>query len=128
MSIAGVRFWRADKTRRSSYYPNMPSQPRSDWYLVEWMNSLGLIPADLIRETGWSKAKVSDLYNGAQPYKRDIVNELAKVLKIRPFELLMHPDDAMRMRRLRETAIRIAAEASSDEAEAPPTERATRTG
>lgn len=74
------------------------------------MDSLRLKQIDLIEATGWDKRKVSFLYTGRQPYNRETVNQLATVLNIEPFELLMHPDDAMALRRLRESAIRIAAE------------------
>lgn len=81
-----------------------------DWYLPEWMETLVVSQADLCRETGFPKAKMSELVNGKSRYNRDVVNVLAKALKIAPHELLMHPQDAFALRRLRESAIRIAAE------------------
>lgn len=74
--------------------------------------------ADLCRETGFSKAKMSELVNGVSRYNRDVVNTLAKALHIRPHELLMHPDDAFAIRRMRESALTIAAE-NARETEAP---------
>jgi hypothetical protein len=38
---------------------------------------------------------------GKQRYNRDILNDVAKALNIYPFELLMHPSDAMAQRRMR---------------------------
>lgn len=76
----------------------------ADWYLQQWMETLGMNQADLSRETGYPKAKVSDLYNGKQRYNRVIINDVARALKIHPFELLMHPDDAMTQRRFRKAA------------------------
>lgn len=84
-----------------------------DWFLSEWMATLKLKPVDLIRETGWGKATVSDIVNGRTDYYRAIVNELARVLRVEPFELLMHPDDAFALRRLRQDALRIAADQRS---------------
>jgi hypothetical protein len=81
-----------------------------DWFLSEWMATLKLKPVDLIRETGWGKATVSDIVNGRTDYYRMIVNELAQVLRIEPHELLMHPDEAFALRRLRQDALRIAAD------------------
>lgn len=86
------------------------ASPDHDWYLAQWLVSLQMKQADLERTTGWDKRKASHLVNGKQPYKRDTVNEAARALHIEPFELLMHPDDAFALRRMRDGAIRIAAE------------------
>jgi transcriptional regulator with XRE-family HTH domain len=75
-----------------------------DWYLKEWLDSTGTSQADLCRLTDYPKAKVSDLVNGKQRYNRDILNDVAKALNIYPFELLMHPADAMAQRRLKRAA------------------------
>lgn len=85
-----------------------------DWHLAAWMDTLHVSQADLCRATDFPKAKMSELVNGKSRYNRDVVNTLAKALKISPHELLMHPDDAMALRRLRESAIRIAAETSPE--------------
>lgn len=80
--------------------------------------------ADLCRETGFPKAKVSELVNGKSRYNRDVVNAISRALKIDPYELLMHPADANRLKSLRETALRIAAENPVPEPE--PTEQKAR--
>lgn len=81
-----------------------------DWYLTDWMASLDVSQADLCRETGYPKSKMSDLVNGGQRYNRDIVNEVSRALKIRPYELLMHPDLAKAFQRQREDSLRIVAD------------------
>jgi transcriptional regulator with XRE-family HTH domain len=81
-----------------------------DWHLQEWMALLGKRQAHLIRDLGWSRRKASEVYNGDQQYKRDLVNELAQWLGIRPFELLMPPEEAQRIRQFRDAAYAIAAE------------------
>lgn len=91
------------------YYRTMAA-PEHDWYLPQWLKALKASQADLLEPTGWSKAKMSKLVNGVKRYDRDVVNTLAKALHIMPYELLMHPEDAMRLRRLRDTALSIAAE------------------
>lgn len=48
--------------------------------------------------------------NGKSRYNRDIINAVALALHVEPYELLMHPADANRIKRLRQTAIEIAAE------------------
>lgn len=82
---------------------------RFDWYIVEWMKaSNDMSQAELCRLTGYPKAKVSDLVTGKQRYNREILNEIAHALNVRPYELLMHPADAMAIRNIREDAAKIA--------------------
>lgn len=99
-----------DRALRTSYYPNMATPPRHDWYLRAWMDATKMRQSDIMKATGYVKAKMSDLATGKQRFNRDILNEVAAALNIRPYELLMHPDEAMAIRRVRESAIRIAAE------------------
>jgi len=93
--------------------------PFHDWYLKEWLATLRKKQADIARDLDWNKARVSLMIRGEQQYNRDAINELAAYLNIRPHELLMHPDDAMALRRLREDAVKIAAEATRDDAAEP---------
>lgn len=88
----------------------MPKGPDFDWYLTDWMASLDVTQAALCRATGFSKAKMSELVNGISRYNRDVVNSIADAMHVRPYELLMHPDDANAIRRMRETAVKLAAE------------------
>jgi len=110
---------RNDTHRQSSYYPNMPRKtvkPQTvgpDWFLVEWMRTLRVTQAKLAAEAGWSKATMNDIYHGRTSYYREIVNDAARALKIAPHELLMPPEEAMNIRRMREDAIRIAADAAA---------------
>lgn len=53
---------------------------------------------------------MSDIYNGRTAYYREIVNALSNALNIQPYELLMPPEEAMSIRRMRQAAITIAAE------------------
>jgi len=87
--------------------------PENDWFLSAWLDALGTSQADLCRRTGWDKRKASFLVNGRQEYRRTEVNEAALALNVETWELLMHPDDAMALRRMREGALRIAAEPRS---------------
>lgn len=89
------------------------ANPAHDWYLKQWLDSLATRQAVVINRTGYPKSKVSKLVNGSQPYDRDTVNDIAAALNIEPFELLLHPDDAMALRRLRASAVQIAADNSS---------------
>ena len=53
-------------------------------------------------------------------YNQDAVNEVATYLNVHPYELLMHPDDAMALRRLRTDLVRVAHDAESITTEAQP--------
>lgn len=97
----------------------MATTPFHDWYLADWLETLRIKQADLSRLTDWDKRKTSFLVSGKQPYKREDVNDAAFALNVQPFELLMPPEQAMALRRLRDSAITIAAESrSSYQAEA----------
>lgn len=101
-------------------YPLSMAQPRHDWYLTHWLHHLGKKQADIVNDLDWNKAKVSLMSRGIQPYDRDSVNEIADYLHLRPYELLMHPDEAMRLRRLRAEMIRLAHENETPETESEP--------
>lgn len=81
--------------------------PRHDWFLKQWLKALKKRQADLERDLELNKAKVSLTANGKQPYDRDLVNLVADYLNLRPYELLMHPDDAMAIRQLQASAEQI---------------------
>ena len=99
------------------------ADPRHDWYLEAWLKATGKKQADIVRDLDWNKAKVSLMVRGKQPYTREEVNELAAYLHIRPHELLMHPDDAHAMRRLKAEMIRLAHEAQAEDDSAPPVKK-----
>lgn len=82
--------------------------PGHDWYLKEWLETLGKKQADIVRDLDWNKARVSLMMRGDQQYTRDAINELAAYLNLKPHELLMHPHDAMALRRLQTAAVEIA--------------------
>ena len=93
-------------------------KPGNDWYLKEWLHALNKRQADIVKDLDWNKAKVSLMTRGKQPYTREEVNELAAYLHLRPHELLMHPEDANAIRRLKAEMVRLAHSTPLDE-EAP---------
>lgn len=109
-----VRTKRNDFRRRFSHSRNMARRgiPKGpvNWYLREWMDTLGVRQADMVERAGWSKATASQLYTGKQDYSPKVVNEAAQALNVAPFELLMRPEQAMAFRRIREDAIRVVAD------------------
>lgn len=83
------------------------------WFIREWMDYYNIKQARMIELTGWSKASASQLYNGVQDYSPKLVREAAIALNLQDYELLMHPDKAMALRRLQasaETIVQIAHE------------------
>lgn len=90
------------------------AQPAHDWYLAEWLRYFGKKQADLERDLEWNKSKASLMYNYEQRYHRDDINQVADWLHLKPHELLMHPDDAMALRRMKESALKIAADNPPD--------------
>lgn len=103
-----------DPRAPSLYYGQMAT-PGHDWFLKEWMATLGKRQADVVTDLDWNHARISLMLRGKQQYTRDSVNEMAAYLNLHPFELLMHPEDAMALRQLRATALRIAADSQKDD-------------
>lgn len=58
--------------------------------------------ADMIRELGWTRAKASYVYNGQQ-YTQALIDELSVWLNVRPWEMLMPPAQAMKIRQVMKT-------------------------
>lgn len=124
-----VRTCPADFAGRLPHYANMARRGipngQVNWYLREWMVACGLegrgAQSRMSELTGWSKATMSQLYNGTQDYSPKIIAEAAKALKVADFELLMHPDRAMALRQLQASAERIVTIAH-DAGEAAPEE------
>lgn len=83
------------------------SAPGADWFLQEWMAALRKSQADLARECDWTRGTMHGIYHGRTDYYRELVNLIASKLNIQPYELLMHPDDAMAIRQLRRDALRV---------------------
>lgn len=84
-----------------------------DWHLQEWMAYAKKRQAHLVSDLGWSRRRASEVFNGDQPYKRETVNELSDWLQIEPFELLLPPEEAIALRQLRSSALRIAQDIST---------------
>jgi transcriptional regulator with XRE-family HTH domain len=110
------RTLRADTISRCSYKRIMarrgiPKQAPA-WFLREWMEACGLngrgAQARMMELTGWTKATMSQLYNGVQDQNSDYVRTAAQALQIREHELFMHPEAAMALRRFEETAREVA--------------------
>lgn len=100
---------RDDRRDRVSHNLSMARTPDYDWYLREWMQLYGKLQFSLVTELGWQRGTANKVWHGKQPYKREMVNEVAAWLNIKPYELLMHPEDAMAIRRTREAAALVVA-------------------
>lgn len=72
------------------------------WYLKEWMDTLGVNQAYMVREAGWSKTTASHAYNCQIDMNVDLLKSAAVALKREPYELLMPPEDAFQIIRHRQ--------------------------
>ena len=88
------------------------AQPRHDWYLKQWLHTLGKTQQWVADELDLQKSKISRKASGTTPYDRDDINAISALLHLQPYELLMHPEDAMEVRSLRKS-IKLAAERRS---------------
>jgi hypothetical protein len=102
--MGGIDLSGAHSRARRPKIEIMPHRTFDDWRLREWMAHFGKIQADLSKELGWTKNRAHVVWHGTQPYRREIVNEVAAWLGIKPFELLMLPREALALRRMRENA------------------------
>lgn len=99
-------------------YTRVMKSVRHDWYLKEWLDTLDCSITDLRERTNWTHRIASQLVNRKLRWNRDHLSQAALALHLDPWELLMHPSDAMEVRQLRAQVLR-AAERRSDYA-APP--------
>ena len=117
MSNHFVCFLHNDKKTPHLHNDYMARSARSTrnyhWYINEWLAHYNLSQADVVRKTGWTKTKLSHLCNRKQDFSSDVLDTLARALNIRAYELLMHPDEASAIKRIRQEALRIASESPS---------------
>lgn len=86
----------------------MAESAQSDWYLREWFATAGLKQRDLVTKLDYPPATANALWHGVQRYRRDHIRDVSSLLNIEPWELLMHPDEAMALRRLRSVIAEVA--------------------
>lgn len=70
------------------------------WYLQEWFATQQMKQRDLVTKLDWLPAKANKIWHGIQPFRREELVEIASLLNIQPHELLMPPEEAMRIRRM----------------------------
>ena len=105
----------------------MAAPDRPLWYLQEWFATQGRIQRDLITKLDWLPAKANKVWHGVQIAKLDEVADIADLLNIAPWELLMHPEEAMRLRRLRSVLEEVAQPAPATKTVTPSPVRRTGT-
>ena len=108
-----------DDRTRISHHPNMAAPERGDWYLQEWFTTLGLIQRDLVTKLDYPPATANALWHGVQRYRRDHIQDVSALLQIQPYELLMAPEEAMALRRLRSAIAEVAKAEPAAEISAP---------
>lgn len=99
---------------------------RRGWFFPEWLAVSGLNQTEVARRLDWPESKASGLVNGSQRYNQEILQQLADLLNVHPYELLMSPADANGLKQLRAEALQIAERAAASEAERLPVEQVRR--
>lgn len=92
----------------------MAAPERGDWYLREWFATLGKIQRDLVTQLDYPPATANALWHGVQRYRRDHIQDISALLNVQPYELLMPPEEAMALRRLRSAIAEVASSPMSD--------------
>lgn len=95
------------------------------WHLRDWFAATDLKQRDLITKLDYASGTAFKLWHGFQAPTALQIQQVAELLNIEPFELLMHPEEAMRMRRLKQTIAEVAA---AERPSPPPAGEASRTG
>lgn len=97
-----------DRFAGCSHDLNMAATEAHDWYLREWFATLGLKQRDLVTKLDYQPAAAHALWHSVQRYRRDHIAEISGLLNIQPYELLMPPEEAMALRRLRTVIAEVA--------------------
>jgi hypothetical protein len=98
--LSGKVSFRGDDAAKPHPHSQAVSDSEPDWHLQSWMGVRKKRQADLVKELGWAKGRANKFFHGQHPYRREIVNELAAWLEIEPWELLMEPERAEKIKRL----------------------------
>lgn len=106
----------------------MAGTAQHDWYLQEWFAVGGLKQHDLVTKLDYPKNTAFKLWHGVQAYRRDNVDEISALLNIAPYELLMPPEEAMQLRRLRSVIAEVARPEAAGEMGSEVTSDRTGTG
>lgn len=86
----------------------MAAATAHDWYLRDWFATVGMKQRDLVTKLDYQPAQAHRLWHSLQPYRRDHVEEISALLNIQPYELLMPPEEAMALRRLKSAIAEVA--------------------
>lgn len=87
----------------------MAAPASHDWYLREWFATQGLKQRDMVTKLDYQSTLAFRLWHGIQPYRRDNIEDIAALLNIKPHELLMPPEEAMKLRRLQSAIAEVTA-------------------
>lgn len=101
----------------SAAYAAVMTKARHPWHLKAWLKRLEKTQAQLANELDMNKAKVSLLVSEKQQYSQEDITILSEFLGLAPYELLMHPDEAMALRRFRASASALAGGSVEEEIE-----------
>lgn len=100
-SSADIQMVSTDLETACSHDLNMAPTETHDWYLREWFATMGMKQRDLVTKLDYQPALAHALWHSIQRYRRDHIEQISALLNIQPYELLMPPEEAMAMRRLK---------------------------
>lgn len=115
-----VHIQRNDHRRAGPHNVDVAESLEPDWHLKDWAALRGKRQADLVNDLGFAKNQAHRIWHSVQPYRRDVVNKVAKWLEIQPYELLMTPRQATHLKQLEESAYAIAADRTRQWDATPP--------
>jgi hypothetical protein len=119
-SSTDIQMASTDLKTACSHDLNMAPNETHDWYLREWFATMGMKQRDLVTKLDYQPALAHALWHSVQRYRRDHVDQISALLNIQPYELLMPPEEAMAMRRLKSAIAEVArVEPTSDVATTP---------
>lgn len=90
------------------------------WFLQEWFATQEKIQRTLVTELDWLPGKAHKIWHGIQEPRVSEIHDIAALLNIKPHELLMHPEEAMRIRRLEAALKEVASEPAASVAKPDP--------
>ena len=100
-----------DVSSACSHDVNMAAPETPLWYLQEWFAVAGKKQRDLVTGLDWLPAKANKVWHGVQEPKSSEIHEIAAFINIDAHELLMPPEEAMKLRRLKSVLNEVAAPA-----------------
>jgi len=103
----------------------MAEKTKSRGFVREWLELAGFRQADLVNKLDYSKAKANSIWHGEQRLNEDILEDIASLVHARPYELLLSPATAHRLRNLEDALQGVVREVAPVESQPPAPRKAS---